>query len=143
MCSSTIFLHLIQNHIVSDFDNISCSVLDFLLNSCNEPMAKKIVEEVIAGEGKNLQTEHNAWKRQPKIETITTVIDDHPWFITFLIHFTFYITNFLLIVFHNLFTSLLNFEVYDFMCSSTIFLHLIQNHIVSDFDNISCSVFDF
>jgi hypothetical protein len=33
-------------------------------------MAKKIVEEVIAGEGKNLQTEHNAWKRQPKIETI-------------------------------------------------------------------------
>jgi hypothetical protein len=62
------------------------------LNSCNEPMAKKIVEEVIAGEGKNLQTEH---------------------------------------------------KVYDFMCSSTIFLHLIQNHIVSDFDNISCSVFDF
>ncbi len=46
------------------------------LNSCNEPMAKKIVEEVIAGEGKNLQTEHNAWKRQPKIETITTVIDE-------------------------------------------------------------------
>jgi hypothetical protein len=75
------------------------------LNSCNEPMAKKIVEEVIAGEGKNLQTEHNAWKRQP--------------------------------------TSLLNFEVYDFMCSSTIFLHLILNHIVSDFDNISCSVLDF
>jgi hypothetical protein len=34
-------------------------------------------------------------------------------------------------------------EVYDFMCSSTIFLHLTQNHIVSDFDNISCSVFDF
>jgi hypothetical protein len=28
------------------------------------------------GEGKNLQTEHNAWKRQPKIETITTVIDE-------------------------------------------------------------------
>jgi hypothetical protein len=46
------------------------------LNSCNEPMAKKIVEEVIAGEGKNLQTEHNAWKRQPKIEIITTVIDE-------------------------------------------------------------------
>jgi hypothetical protein len=46
------------------------------LNSCNEPMAKKIVEEVIAGEGKNLQTEHNEWKRQPKIETITTVIDE-------------------------------------------------------------------
>jgi hypothetical protein len=35
------------------------------LNSCNEPMAKKIVEEVIAREGKNLQT------RQPKIETIS------------------------------------------------------------------------
>jgi hypothetical protein len=31
---------------------------------------------VIAGEGKNLQTEHNAWKRQSKIETITTVIDE-------------------------------------------------------------------
>jgi len=46
------------------------------LNSCNEPMAKKIVEEVIAGESNNLQTEHNAWKRQPKIETITTVIDE-------------------------------------------------------------------
>jgi hypothetical protein len=30
----------------------------------------------IIGEGKNLQTEHNAWKRQPKIETITTVIDE-------------------------------------------------------------------
>jgi hypothetical protein len=40
------------------------------LNSCNEPMAKKIVEEVIAREGKNLQT------RQPKIETITTVTDE-------------------------------------------------------------------
>ena len=40
------------------------------LNSCNEPMAKKIVEEVIAREGKNLKT------RQPKIETITTVIDE-------------------------------------------------------------------
>ena len=46
------------------------------LNSWNEPMAKNIVEEVMAGEGKNLQTEHNAWKRQPKIETITTVIDE-------------------------------------------------------------------
>jgi hypothetical protein len=46
------------------------------LNSCNEPMAKTIVEEVIAGEGNNLQTEHNAWKRQPKIETITTVTDE-------------------------------------------------------------------
>jgi hypothetical protein len=29
------------------------------------------------------------------------------------------------------------------VCSSTIFLHLTQNHIVSDFDNISYSVFDF
>ena len=29
------------------------------------------------------------------------------------------------------------------MCSSTIFLYLTQNHIVSDFDNISYSVFDF
>jgi hypothetical protein len=29
------------------------------LNSWNEPMAKNIVEEVMAGEGKNLQTEHN------------------------------------------------------------------------------------
>jgi hypothetical protein len=29
------------------------------------------------------------------------------------------------------------------MCSSTIFLHLTQNHIVSDFDNTSYSVFDF
>ena len=33
-------------------------------------MAKKIVEEVIAREGKNLQT------RQPKIETITTLTDE-------------------------------------------------------------------
>jgi methionine salvage enolase-phosphatase E1 len=27
------------------------------LNSCNEPMVKKIVEEVITGEGQNLQSE--------------------------------------------------------------------------------------
>ena len=27
------------------------------LNSCNEPMVNKIVEEVIAGEGQNSQTE--------------------------------------------------------------------------------------
>ena len=46
------------------------------LNSCNEPMAKKIVEEVINGEGQNLQTEKNAGKRQPIKETVTTVIDE-------------------------------------------------------------------
>jgi hypothetical protein len=46
------------------------------LNSCNEPMVKQIVEEVINGEGQNLQTEQNAGKRQPKKETVTTVIDE-------------------------------------------------------------------
>ena len=37
---------------------------------------KKIVEEVITGESKNLQTEKNAGKRQPKKETVTTVIGE-------------------------------------------------------------------
>ena len=37
---------------------------------------KKIVEEVITGESKNLQTDKNAGKRQPKKETVTTVIDE-------------------------------------------------------------------
>jgi hypothetical protein len=37
---------------------------------------KKIVEEVITGESKNLQTEKHAGKRQPKKETVTTVIDE-------------------------------------------------------------------
>jgi hypothetical protein len=69
MCSSTIFLRLIQNHIVSDFDNISCSVFNFFRHFIQKCSLQ-------AGEGKNLQTEHNAWKRQPKIETITTVIDE-------------------------------------------------------------------
>ena len=46
------------------------------LNSCNEPMVKKIVEEVIAGEGQNSQTEQHPGKRQPKKETVTTVIDE-------------------------------------------------------------------
>jgi CRISPR/Cas system-associated endonuclease Cas3-HD len=36
------------------------------LNSCNEPMVKKIVEEVITGEGQNLQSEILARERQPK-----------------------------------------------------------------------------
>ena len=39
-------------------------------------MVKKIVKEVINGEGQNLQTEKNAGKRQPKKETVTTVIDE-------------------------------------------------------------------
>jgi hypothetical protein len=46
------------------------------LNSCNEPMVKKIVEEVITGEGQNLQSEILARERQPKKETVSTVIDE-------------------------------------------------------------------
>jgi hypothetical protein len=46
------------------------------LNSCNEHMVKKIVEEVITGEGKNLQSEILARERQPKKETVSTVIDE-------------------------------------------------------------------
>jgi hypothetical protein len=46
------------------------------LNSCNEPMVKKIVEEVITGEGNNLQSEILARERQPKKETVSTVIDE-------------------------------------------------------------------
>jgi hypothetical protein len=46
------------------------------LNSCNEPMVKKIVEEVITGEGQNLHSEILARERQPKKETVSTVIDE-------------------------------------------------------------------
>ena len=46
------------------------------LNSCNEPRVKKIVEEVITGEGQNLQSEILARERQPKKETVSTVIDE-------------------------------------------------------------------
>ena len=46
------------------------------LNSCNEHMVKKIVEDVITGEGKNLQSEILARERQPKKETVSTVIDE-------------------------------------------------------------------
>jgi hypothetical protein len=81
----------------------------------------KIVEEGITGESKNLQTDKNAGKRQPKKETVTTVIDE----------------------LNERKRRENNLLIFGIMCSSTIFLYLTQNHIVSDLDNISYSVFDF
>ena len=49
---------------------------DLELNSYNEPMAKKIVDEVIAGEGQDLHSEILTRERQSKKETVSTVIDE-------------------------------------------------------------------